>query len=100
MEACELPAATAQAIVKRTRSSAEKSRDPGHPRLPARSTGASQDSRRRCQKIYDPPALLSTAQPALEFCRKIFGVPGSLTQAASFAANLLIKQRAKLVTAR
>jgi len=32
------------------------------------------------------------------FGREVFGVPGNVTQAVSFAPNLLIKQGAKLVT--
>jgi DNA processing protein len=35
---------------------------------------------------------------AMEFGREVFGVPGNVTQAVSFAPNLLIKQGAKLVT--
>jgi predicted Rossmann fold nucleotide-binding protein DprA/Smf involved in DNA uptake len=35
---------------------------------------------------------------AMEFGREVFGVPGNITQAVSFAPNLLIKQGAKLVT--
>src|SRR5260221_5617512 len=34
----------------------------------------------------------------MEFGREVFGVPGNVTQAVSFAPNLLIKQGAKLVT--
>jgi DNA processing protein len=39
-----------------------------------------------------------TARLAMEFGREVFGVPGNVTQAVSFAPNLLIKQGAKLVT--
>jgi DNA processing protein len=41
---------------------------------------------------------LITARLAKKFGRKVFGVPGNVTQAVSFAPNLLIKQGAKLVT--
>jgi DNA processing protein len=41
---------------------------------------------------------LSTARQAREFGREVFGVPGNVTQEASFAPNQLSKQRAKLVT--
>jgi len=34
----------------------------------------------------------------MEFGREVFGVPGNVTQAVSFALNLPIKQGAKLVT--
>jgi DNA processing protein len=34
----------------------------------------------------------------MKFGRKVFGVPGNVTQAVSFAPKLLIKQGAKLVT--
>ena len=34
----------------------------------------------------------------MKFRRKVFGVPGNVTQAVSFAPNLVIKQGAKLVT--
>jgi predicted Rossmann fold nucleotide-binding protein DprA/Smf involved in DNA uptake len=34
----------------------------------------------------------------MEFGRELFRVPGNVTQAVSFAPNLLIKQGAKLVT--
>jgi DNA processing protein len=40
---------------------------------------------------------LITARLAMEFGREVFGVPGNVTQAVSFAPNLLIKQGA-LVT--
>ena len=33
----------------------------------------------------------------MEFGREVFGVPGNVTQPASFAPNQLIKQGAKLV---
>ena len=39
---------------------------------------------------------LITARLAMEFGREVFGVPGNVTQAVSFAPNLLIKQGAKL----
>jgi DNA processing protein len=41
---------------------------------------------------------LITARLAMEFGREVFGVLGNVTQAVSFAPNLLIKQGAKLVT--
>ena len=41
---------------------------------------------------------LITARLAMEFGRGVFGVPGNLTPAVSFAPNLLIKQGAELVT--
>src|SRR6202795_5267827 len=40
---------------------------------------------------------LITARLAMEFGREVFGVPGNVTQAVSFAPNLLIKLGAKLV---
>jgi DNA processing protein len=41
---------------------------------------------------------LITARLAMEFGREVFGVPGNVTQAVSFAPNQLIRQGAKLVT--
>lgn len=41
---------------------------------------------------------LITSRLAMEFGREVFGVPGNVTQAVSFAPNQLIKRRAKLVT--
>lgn len=41
---------------------------------------------------------LITARLAMELGREVFGVPGHVTQAVSFAPNQLIKQGAKLVT--
>src|SRR6266851_2214853 len=41
---------------------------------------------------------LITARLAMEFGRKVFGVPGNATQPVSFAPNQLIKQGAKLAT--
>jgi DNA processing protein len=41
---------------------------------------------------------LITARLAMQFGREVFGVPGNVTQAVSFAPNLLIKQGAKLMT--
>ena len=40
---------------------------------------------------------LITARLAMEFGRKVFGVPGKVTQAVSYAPNMLIKLGAKLV---
>ncbi len=41
---------------------------------------------------------LITARLAMEFGREVFGVPGNVTEGASFAPNQLVKQGAKLVT--
>lgn len=41
---------------------------------------------------------LITSRLAMEFGREVYGVPGNVTQPASFAPNQLIKQGAKLVT--
>ena len=41
---------------------------------------------------------LITARLAMEFGREVFGVPGNVTQAVSFAPNQIIKQGGKLVT--
>ena len=41
---------------------------------------------------------LITARLAMEFGREVYGLPGNVTQAVSFAPNQLIKQGAKLVT--
>ena len=41
---------------------------------------------------------LITARLAMEFGREVFGVPGNVTEEASFAPNQLVKQGAKLVT--
>jgi DNA processing protein len=41
---------------------------------------------------------LITSRLAMEFGREVFGVPGNVTEAVSFAPNQLIKQGAKLVT--
>ena len=41
---------------------------------------------------------LITARLAMEFGREVFGVPGNVTEGASFAPNQLMKQGAKLVT--
>src|SRR6202051_4799847 len=40
---------------------------------------------------------LITARLAMEFGREVFGVPGNVTPAASYAPNMLIKLGAKLV---
>jgi DNA processing protein len=40
---------------------------------------------------------LITAGLAMEFGREVFGVPGNVTQAVSYAPNMLIKLGAKLV---
>jgi DNA processing protein len=40
---------------------------------------------------------LITARLAMEFGRKVYGVPGNATQPSSFGPNQLIKQGAKLV---
>jgi DNA processing protein len=42
-------------------------------------------------------ASLITARLAMEFGREVFGVPGNVTQAVSYAPNMLIKLGAKLV---
>lgn len=41
---------------------------------------------------------LITSRLAMEFGREVFGVPGNVTEGASFAPNQLVKQGAKLVT--
>lgn len=41
---------------------------------------------------------LITSRLAMEFGREVYGVPGNVTEPASFAPNQLIKQGAKLVT--
>jgi DNA processing protein len=41
---------------------------------------------------------LITSRLAMEFGREVFGVPGNVTEPASFAPNQLIKQGAKLAT--
>jgi DNA processing protein len=41
---------------------------------------------------------LITSRLAMEFGREVFGVPGNVTEPASFAPNQLIKQGAKLIT--
>jgi DNA processing protein len=41
---------------------------------------------------------LITSRLGMEFGREVFGVPGNVTEGASFAPNQLIKQGAKLVT--
>jgi DNA processing protein len=40
---------------------------------------------------------LITARLAMDFGREVYGVPGNVTQAVSYAPNMLIKQGAKLV---
>jgi DNA processing protein len=40
---------------------------------------------------------LITARLAMEFGREVFGVPGNVTQAVSYAPNMLIKLGPKLV---
>ena len=41
---------------------------------------------------------LITARLAMEFGREVFGVPGNISEPASFAPNQMIQQGAKLVT--
>jgi DNA processing protein len=41
---------------------------------------------------------LITSRLAMEFGREVYGIPGNVTEPASFAPNQLIKQGAKLVT--
>lgn len=41
---------------------------------------------------------LITARLAMEFGREVFGVPGNISESASFAPNQMIQQGAKLVT--
>jgi len=50
--------------------------------------------------VEDKPysGSLITTRLAMEFGRKLFGMPGNVTQEVSFAPNQLIKQGATLVT--